>query len=230
MDPVSLLPLASAALAFVQVHWAAIAFWSYALISAFVAATKRADDDAAWKRFCQRLSFLAPWNVAGVFSLPGRAPKGEEDAMGPMLAVLLIGGLALASGCAHATKVGRISIESGAHGLVAADVVAAGEIERIANRCIDESESMSEWVDCTEPARRVRDSLLAFKRVLLSAEAALDASGSDGFARIAPCVARSLAELTAAFEAVGIDLPEDLKKLAGIVGGIGGQCREPEAE
>jgi hypothetical protein len=149
MDPVSLLPLATAALAFAQAHWAAIAFWSYALISAFVAATKRTDDDAAWKRFCQRLSFLAPWNVAGVFSLPGRAPKGEEDAMGPMLAVLLIGGLALASGCGSALE-RNVGIASALDVAITADAEAFETRLRtsVVDRVNDECPTAPDWEVC----------------------------------------------------------------------------------
>jgi hypothetical protein len=228
MDPVSLLPLATAALAFAQAHWAAIAFWSYALISAFVAATKRTDDDAAWKRFCQRLSFLAPWNVAGVFSLPGRAPKGEEDAMGPMLAVLLIGGLALASGCAHATKVARASIGVGAHGLVAADVIGSAEIRRIVTACEGTAGSFEEWETCAKPARDIRNALIHVHRDLMAAEAATTAASGGGFASVAPCVARSIAELDAALEAVGVELPEKLAELADFARPFGGLCQEAE--
>jgi hypothetical protein len=201
--------------------------------------TSTATDDRVIGKCIKGLDAAADWLDGASKWIPrlraghGRNVRASDTFPGGVVMLAIVMGVAASfglSGCAHATKAARVSIEAGSYGLVAADVIAADEIERIANRCIEESESMPEWVDCTEPARRVRDALLTFKRTLLAAEAAVDATGQDGFARVAPCVARSLSEVAAAFEAAWIDLPEELRTLAGVVGSVGGQCREPEGE
>jgi hypothetical protein len=49
----------------------------YVLVSCVVALTPTTKDDDALQRTIQRLSFLAPKNVPGLFSMPGRRERGE---------------------------------------------------------------------------------------------------------------------------------------------------------
>jgi hypothetical protein len=61
---------------------------AWTLVSGIVALTPSKADDAFLVRLMQRVSFFAPRNVPGVFSLPGKMPRAE-DGIGPMLVVLL---------------------------------------------------------------------------------------------------------------------------------------------
>jgi hypothetical protein len=61
----------------------------YALVCGIVALTPTTADDDALARFQQRISLLQPRNVPGVLKLPGARPGRCEDAIGPMLVVLL---------------------------------------------------------------------------------------------------------------------------------------------
>ncbi len=135
---------------FIRAHWAMLLFGAYVLISAVVAATPSKADDAAWKRFCQTIAFLAPANVRGVFSLPGRKPTGDEDPVGPMLLVLLGLGAAAITGCA-----GR--------GAVAAETARASSCIAVESRCIDRAEageiSVREAEACASCTRATCDAI-----------------------------------------------------------------------
>jgi hypothetical protein len=48
----------------------------YVLVSCVVALTPTTRDDDALQRLLQRVSFLAPKNVRGIFSMPGRREEG----------------------------------------------------------------------------------------------------------------------------------------------------------
>jgi hypothetical protein len=75
---------------FVSAHYMMILGVAYAVISAGVAATKSEEDDAAWLRFCQAISILAPRNVPKVFSLPGK----RDAAVALLCFAPLLGGCA----------------------------------------------------------------------------------------------------------------------------------------
>jgi hypothetical protein len=126
-------------LAFVTAHWAAILGVLYAVISAGVAATKSADDDAAWLRFCQAISILAPRNVPKVFSLPGK-----RDAL-----VVLLCFASLLGGCAHAK--------------VAGETARAAACVQVEDQCIDRAErgeiSVAAAEACVSCARSTCDAI-----------------------------------------------------------------------
>lgn len=77
---------------------------TYALVCGVVALTPTKEDDRALARFQQWISFIPPRNVPGIVKLPFTRPKRGEDAMGPMLAVLLCIAPAL-GGCAQRAKI-----------------------------------------------------------------------------------------------------------------------------
>lgn len=51
----------------------------YGALNVIVAATPTKKDDAWLARWAQRLAFLAPKNVSGVFSLPGLRPRPNSE-------------------------------------------------------------------------------------------------------------------------------------------------------
>jgi hypothetical protein len=80
---------------------------AYTLISGVVALTPTREDDAFLARLMQRISFFAPRNVPGVFSMPGRMPRSKEDPRGASLLVVLLCFAPMLGACAHAKVAGE---------------------------------------------------------------------------------------------------------------------------
>ena len=122
---------------------------TWALVSAYVAATPSREDDAALQRFAERLSFLVPKNVAGRFSVPGRREWTEKGHGGGSFMMLFALALCL-SGCA-----GRA--------LVAADTARATACIQVESQCVERAErgqiTVNEAEACVSFARSTCDAI-----------------------------------------------------------------------
>src|SRR5690606_12090856 len=99
---------------------------------------------------------------------------------------------------------------------------------RVEDRCDAVTQTLDDWRACMRPGFRLEEALRHVRSDLFAAEAALDATDHDGFARVAPCLARSLNELAEALEVLGAELPDGLATVRGLVARYGGACRAPE--
>jgi hypothetical protein len=122
----------------------------YALVCGIVALTPTTDDDRALARFQQRISLLQPRNVPGVLKLPGARPGRCEDAIGPMIVVLLC--FAPLLGACHKHELRRqVSVAEALDSAIQADAVAfeaklrASVQDRVMAECI----TAPDWEACS---------------------------------------------------------------------------------
>lgn len=186
------------------------------LVGRIVSGLDAAADGLDWaRRIIPRLRLGAR---RGEAAGPAVDPRGSA-----LLGVLLIGGATLLGGCGQQRAV-RTAIDIGGHALVTADETGADEYRRVEGRCDASATSLSGWRECMAPGFRLEEALRHVRADLYAAEAAADATGADGFAAIAPCVARSVDALAEALEALRVELPDELDEVRAIARGFGGAC------
>lgn len=152
------------------------------------------------------------------------APKASPPGATLLLPMLMVFGAGLMSGCGgSAEKHARTALDVGARSLVTIDAAGVEVVRAGEARCAEQP-SLDAWRECMAPSYRMERSLRTARGVLLAAEASIDASGADGWLSAAPCIARALAELSGAAEAVGLRIPEGAAELLSVARGVGGAC------
>lgn len=131
--------------------------------------------------------------------------------------------------CGGAPSPVRTALDVSATSLAETDAAVAGYVARTAQDCLDGSESMDGYYECTRTARDLVAALDVTRASLLSLESAADAWDAGGeaeWADLAACAARALMRLGRALAAAGLDAPEEVDTALGLVVGFGGVCRE----
>lgn len=137
--------------------------------------------------------------------------------------------LMLTVACGGPPSAVRQTVEAAAVSHVAIDAETALLASQAGERCLDASDSWTEydacmhvWYDAEIALRAARASLLSLER----AADAWEAGGEEEWASLAACVAESLERLMSALADAGVDVPEEIATTLGLVRGLGGICRD----
>lgn len=86
--------------------------------------------------------------------------------------------------------------------------------------------SFPAWRECMAPAYRLDQAVGVFRGLLLATEAAIDASGADGWIAMAPCLVSSAAELSTALTEAGLPIPSQVSAIAQLAANVAGECSQ----
>jgi len=137
------------------------------------------------------------------------------------------------AGCAGGVDIARHAIAQGAHVVPDSADLRITHQDDLDAECRAPREdgsrpTFAEWRACMEPAYRIDRAAATFAALLLASESALDASGEKGFRAMAPCLIEAARELSDAFTAAGLPVPDKAAGILDLAQRFGGECAPQE--